>query len=79
MKLGSPDESDDEIEDDEPYDDALVPTPIASDLVDGDLEVPSSSTQSLADHIHALTVRFDANWDQSQEHRVALSQDLDSI
>ena len=46
---------------------------------EGDLEVPSSSTQSLADQIHALTARFDTYWDEPQEHRVALSQDMDAI
>ena len=45
----------------------------------GDPEVPSSSTQSLGDHIHALTTLFDAYWDESQEHRVTLSQNMDAI
>ena len=53
-KFGSPDEFDDETDDDVP-----AATPSASNLVDGDLEVPFSSTQSLADQIHALTTRFD--------------------
>ena len=39
VKFGSPDESDDETDDDAP-----TATPSASDPVDGDLEVPSSST-----------------------------------
>ena len=69
VKFGSPDEFDDETDDD-----VLATTPNASDP-----KVPSSSTQSLADQIHALTTRFDAYWDESQEHRVALSQDMDSI
>ena len=55
VKFGSPEESDDETDDDVP-----VSTPNTSDSVDGDPEVPSSLTQSLADHIHALTTRFDA-------------------
>ena len=55
VKFGSPDESDDETDDDAP-----VATPSTRDLVDGDPEVPSSSTQSLADQIHALTAHFDA-------------------
>ena len=79
MKFGSPDESVDEIDDDELGDDALATTPSASDPVDGDPEVPSSSTQSLADQIHAMTALFEAYWDESQEHWVALSQDMDSI
>ena len=68
------DESNEETEEDVP-----TVTPSTSDLVDGDPKVPSSSTQSLADQIHALTTRFDAYWDESQEHRVAHSQDMDSI
>ena len=74
VKFGSPNESDDETDDDVP-----AATPSMSDLVDGDSEVPSSSTQSLANQIHALTTHFDAYWDESQEHLVALIQDVDSI
>ena len=44
VKFGSLDESGDEIDDDVP-----APTPNASGPVDGDPEVPSSSTQSLDD------------------------------
>ena len=73
-KFGSPGESDEETDED-----IRAATPNASNPVDGDLEVPSSSTQSLADQIHALTARFDAYWDELQEHRVVLSQDMDSI
>ena len=43
VKFGSPDESDDKIDDDVP-----VARPSASDPMGGALEVPSSSTQSLA-------------------------------
>ena len=60
VKFGSTDKSDDETNDDVP-----AATPSVSDPMDGDHEVPSSSTQSLADHIHALTTRFDAYWDES--------------
>ena len=60
--------------DEETDEDALAATPSA-----GDPEVSSSSTQSLAYQIHALTTRFDAYWDEYQEHRVALSQDMDAI
>ena len=67
VKFGSPDESDDETDDDVP-----AATPSVSDLVDSDPKVPSSSTQSLVDQIHALTTHFDAYWDESREHRVAL-------
>ena len=49
MKFGSPRDSDEEIDEDD-----LAATPSA-----GDPEVPSSSTQSLVDQIHALTIRFD--------------------
>ena len=74
MKFGSLDESNAETDDDIPK-----ATPSASDPVDSDPEVPSSSTQSLADQIHALITRFDTYWDESREHQVALSQDMDSI
>ena len=46
--------------DEETDEDALVAIHSAGDLEDGNPEVPSSSTQSLAYHIHALTTRFDA-------------------
>ena len=74
VKFGSPDEFDDKTDDD-----VLMTTPSVRDLVDGNLEVPSSLTQSLADQIHALTTSFDAYWDESEEHWVTLSQDMDSI
>ena len=73
-KFGSSDDSDYETDDDVP-----VTTPSGSDPVDSDTEVPSGLTQTLADKIHALTTHFDAYWDESQEHRVALSQDIDTI
>ena len=73
-KFESSGDSDEETEEDAP-----TATPNASDLEDGNPEVPSSSTQSLGDQIHALTTRFDAYWDESQEHRVALSQDMNAI
>ena len=63
----------------EANDDAATATPSESDPEDGDSKVPSSSTQSLADQIHLLTARFDSYWDESQEHRVSLSQDMDAI
>ena len=44
VKFGSPDESSDETGDDETDDDVLAATPNASDLVDGDPKVLSSST-----------------------------------
>ena len=49
VKFESPDESSDETDDDKTYDDVPTTTPKASDPVDGDPEVPSSSTQSLVD------------------------------
>ena len=73
-KFGSPGDSDEETDDD-----AAAATPSVGDPEDEDLEVPSSSTQSPADQIHALTTWLDAYWDESQEHRVALSQDMDAI
>ena len=73
-KFGSPSYSDEETDED-----VAVATPSAGDPEDNDPEVPSSSTQSLVDQIHALTTRFDAYWDESQEHHVALSQDMDAI
>ena len=54
-KFGSPGDSDEEIDENAP-----TATPSASDPEDDDFEVPSSSTQSLADHIHELTTLFDA-------------------
>ena len=65
--------------DEEPDEDAPTATPNIGDPEDGDPEVPSSSNQSLVYQIHALTTRFDAYWDESQEHRVALSKDMDAI
>ena len=73
-KFRSPGDSDEETDEDAP-----AATPSASDPEDGELEILSSSTQSLADRIHALTTRFDAYWDESQEHCVSLSQDMDAI
>ena len=59
--------------------DAAAATPNAGDPKDDCLEVPSSSIMSLENQIHTLTTRFDAYWDEFQEHRVALSQDMDVI
>ena len=74
VKFGSPGDLDKETDDDDE-----TATPSRGDPKDGDLEVPSNSTQSLAYQIHALTTQFDAYWDESQEHRAALSQDMGSI
>ena len=74
VKFGSPGDSDEEVDDD-----AITTAPSEGDLEDGDPKVPSSSTQSLADQIHALTSRFDAYWDESQEHCIALSQNMDAL
>ena len=73
-KFGSPGNLDEQTEED-----ASAATPKVGDPEDGDPEVPSSSTYSLDDQIHALTTQFDAYWDESQEHRVARSQDMDAI
>ena len=59
--------------------DASAVAPSEGDSEAGDPEVPSSSTQSLADQIHALITWFDAYWDEAHEHRVALSQDRDAL
>ena len=67
VKFGSLGDSDEETDDD-----AAAVTPSAGGPKDSDPKVPSSSTQSLADQIHALTTRFDTYWDESQEHRVVL-------
>ena len=74
VKFGSPRDSEEEADED-----VATATPSQGDSEDGDPEVPSSSTQSLADQIRALTTRFDANWDKSQEHCVSLSQDMDAL
>ena len=74
VKFGSPGDSEEEVDEE-----ATVAAPRQGDSEDGDPEVPSSSTRSLADQIHALTARFNAYWDESQEHRVALSQDMDVL
>ena len=74
VKLESPGDSNEETNED-----AAAATPNAGDPKDGDLEVPSSSIMSLENQIHTLTTLFDAYWDEFQEHRVALSQDMDAI
>ena len=66
-KFGSSGDSDEEV-DEEIDEDAPAITPNA-----GNPEVPSSSTQSLGDQIHALTTWFDTYLDESQEHRLTLS------
>ena len=68
-KFRSPGDSDEETDEDSS---AVTPSV-------GNPEVPSSSTQSLGDQIHALTTWFDTYWEESQEHRVTLSQDMDAI
>ena len=73
-KFGSPGDSYEETDEDAP-----AATQSARDPEDDDPEVPSNSIQSLEDHIHALTTWFGAYWDVSQEHRVALSRDMDAI
>ena len=73
-KFGSSTESAEEADDD-----VAAATPSECESEDGDLEVPSSSTKPPADQIHALTKQFDAYWDETQEHRVALSQDMDAL
>ena len=60
VRFGSPKDYDDETDHDVP-----AATPSLSDPVDSDPEVPSSSTQSLADQVHALTTHIDTYWDES--------------
>ena len=60
VKFWSPGDSEEEA-----GDDSAAAAPSEGDLEDGDPEVPSSLTQSLADQIHALTAWFDAYWDES--------------
>ena len=59
-KFGSLGDSDGETDEDSP-----AATPSVRDPEDDDPKVPSSSTQSLAYQIHALTTRFDTYWDES--------------
>ena len=40
---------------------------------------PSSPTPDLEDPVLALTDRFDAFWDETQEHRVLFTQDMEAL
>ena len=40
---------------------------------------PSSPTPDLEDPVLALTDRFDAFWDETQEHRVLITQDMEAL
>ena len=40
---------------------------------------PSSSSPDLEDPVLSLTERFDALWDETQEHRVLLTQDMEAL
>ena len=73
-KFGSPRDSEEEADND-----VIATASSEGDSEDGDPEVLSSLIQSLANQIHVLTALFDAYWDESQEHRVALSQDMDAL
>ena len=73
-KFGSYGDSEEESDDD-----AATTAPSEDDSKDNNPEIPSNATQSLADQIHTLTVQFNAYWDESQEHCVALSQDMDTL
>ena len=42
-------------------------------------EAPSSSTLDLEDPVLALIDRFDAFWDETQEHRVLITQDMEAL
>ena len=73
-KFRSPGDSEEEADDD-----ATTTAPSEGDPKDDDPKGPSSSTQSLEDQINALTAQFDAYWDESQEHHISLSQNMDAI
>ena len=40
---------------------------------------PSSPSPDLEDPVLSLTERFDAFWDETQEHRVLLTQDMEAL
>ena len=40
---------------------------------------PSSPTPDLEDPMLALTDRFNAFWDETQEHRVLITQDMEAL
>ena len=40
---------------------------------------PSNPTPDLEDPVLALTDRFDAFWDETQEHRVLITQDMEAL
>ena len=42
-------------------------------------EAPSSPTPDLEDPVLALTDHFDALWDETQEHRVLITQDMEDL
>ena len=42
-------------------------------------EAPSSPSPNLKDPVLALTDRFDALWDETQEHRVLITQDMEAL
>ena len=42
-------------------------------------EDDSISSPTLEDQVHYLIRRFDAFWDETQEHQVSLSQEVDAI
>ena len=42
-------------------------------------EPPPHPTTALEDQVHELTTRFDAFWDETQEHQVSIIQDVDVL
>ena len=42
-------------------------------------EAPSSPSPDLEDPVLSLTERFDAFWDETQEHRVLVTQDMEAL
>ena len=42
-------------------------------------EAPSYPSPDLEDPVLALTDRFDAFWDETQEHRVLITQDMEAL
>ena len=65
----------------DPHDDigesSTHPPPIPPQQTSG--AAPSSPTPDLEDPVLALTERFDALWDETQEHRVLLTQDMEAL
>ena len=42
-------------------------------------EADPVSPHPIKDQVHNLTMRFDAFWDETQEHHVSMSQEMDEL